>query len=246
MIADPEWLDVGGRALRVVRLAAGADCAAVAASLAAADLPIEVPVVVLVGGAGGLAPDDADACLHAFELALVPVVEAVGAVLVDGGTNSGIMALVGFARRRVGGCRPYVGVAAEGTVRWPGVGGTRPDAADLEPHHTHIIRVPGDQWGDETPWLSRVASALAGSTPSVTVLANGGEVAYDDVGQSLAADRQVLVLSGTGRTAQQLVAAREGREADSRALALSASPLLNVVTADPAEVREALTAALSK
>ncbi|MGH3995926.1 MAG: hypothetical protein ACRDTJ_00495, partial [Pseudonocardiaceae bacterium] len=139
---------------------------------------------------------------------------------------------------------PRVGVVSEGTVRWPGRPAAREDAADLEPHHTHIVAVPGDEWGDEVPWLSAVAGALAGPAPSVTVLANGGAIAYHDVGHSLAASRPVLVLSGTGRTAEDISTARAGRPADPRAAQAAASTLLTTVPPDPRAVHAALATAL--
>lgn len=41
--------------------------------------------------------------------------------------------------------------------------------------------------GDAAPWISRAATCLAGSAPSVTVLVNGGDIAYKDATFSLEA-----------------------------------------------------------
>jgi len=64
-------------------------------------------------------------------------------------------------------------VAAEGTVHIPG-GAANPDAAELERHHTHFVLVPGNEWGDESPWLADVADTLAAGEPSVTIVASSG------------------------------------------------------------------------
>jgi hypothetical protein len=64
----------------------------------------------------------------------------------------------------------------------------------LEPNHTHVVVVPGADWGDEVPWLSAVAATIAGDAPSITLLANGGEIVYRDGQASLAAGRRAFVL----------------------------------------------------
>src|SRR5450432_360755 len=123
-----------------------------------------------------------------------------GAAVVDGGTDSGVMRVIGQAHHTAGASFPLVGVAAEGTVVLPGAR-PAPDAGTLDPHHTLVILVPGDTWGDESRWLSRVAAAIADGRPSVTLVVNGGELTYGDIEHSLEARRPVIVLAGTGRTA---------------------------------------------
>ena len=171
------------------------------------DLPPHRPVLVLVGGAGYLENEDA---LESLFTALARVAEEVGAIVVDGGTDAGVMCLMGRARAATRGTFPLVGVAPRGRVRLP----DEPPAADddrvpVEPHHTHLILVPGNAWGDESPYLARVATLLAGNAPSVTVLVNGGEVARQDVEHSLAEGRPVIVVAGTGRLADELAAAAD-------------------------------------
>jgi hypothetical protein len=86
---------------------------------------------------------------------------------------------------------------------------------------------------------------LAGSAPSVTVLVNGGQIAYSDVRHSVQAGRPVCVISGSGGTADVLVAALAGASADRRAAALVTSGLIRAVPMDEeAAVAELLTAAL--
>ena len=47
--------------------------------------------------------------------------------------------------------------------------------------------MPGTSWGDEAPWIARLASTIAAGRPSVTVLLNGGEIAWTDAAESVAA-----------------------------------------------------------
>jgi hypothetical protein len=53
---------------------------------------------------------------------------------------------------------------------------------------------------------------LAGLRPSLTLVAAGGEVTRLDVAQSLGARRPLLVIAGSGGTADQLARWRRGGE----------------------------------
>ncbi|MGY1683283.1 hypothetical protein [Geodermatophilus sp. SYSU D01176] len=206
------------------------------------------PVLALVGGAAGMDEARHGLVEEVFRCAVIPVVDGRGGAVVDGGTDAGIMRVIGRVRSACRAGFPLVGVAAEGTVAAPG--GAQPDdgnAADLEPHHTHVILVPGDSWGDESPWLAAVASAIAGGEPSATLVVNGGDITYADVEQSLAGGRPVLVLAGTGRTADAVAAAAAGETADARAVRIAASPLTHVIdVSDPELLARTLRAALRR
>jgi hypothetical protein len=187
------------------------------------------PTLVLVGGAGGLSATDLARLRPLFAEALVPLMQTLGGAVVDGGTDSGVMQLMGRARAEAAAEFPLVGVAAIGTVALPDAPGSGPEAAPLEPHHTQFILVPGSDWGDEAPWISRVASALAHGLPSLTVLVNGGEIAWQDVAHSVDAGRPVLALAGSGRTADLLARALRGEVVDERARPVMASGLVQAV-----------------
>jgi SLOG in TRPM, prokaryote len=205
------------------------------------------PTVVVVGGAGDLDEAGSDRLRPVFASGIVPVLDQYGAVGVDGGTLSGVMRLFGEARSVHAAAFPLVGVVAAGTVQLPGR--PAPEDADvvLEPHHTHFVIVPGDQWGAESPWIARTATVLAGSRPSITVLINGGEIAYSDVEHSVQAGRRVIVIAGSGRTADVIAAALAGTETDERAHSLAESGLVRSVSVDePAGLADLLAAALGE
>ncbi len=217
-----------------------------ARAVAALGLGPPRPVVAVVGGADGA--DDDDRVAEVVAGLLVPGIRAHRAIAVDGGTDSGVMRLLG--RARAGGAPfPLVGVAAEETVRFPGHAGSHPDAAPLEVHHTHFVLVPGDRWGDESDYLVHTVSALAGSLPSVTVLVNGGDITLADAARSVAAGRPVLVLGGSGRVADRLAAAAADPAGcgDPRLAAMARSSLVRILdVTDPAAVRHALAAVLGR
>jgi len=186
------------------------------------------PVVAVVGGAAGLDDAPVDSLEAVFAGPVAAVIRRFGAIAVDGGTDTGVMGMLGRAQPAAP-AFPLVGVAATRMVRGPGRG----TGETLEPHHTHFVLVPGAAWGDEAAYLARVATLLAGPAPSVTILANGGEIAFDDCRFSLAEGRPVLVLAGTGRTADRIAAAAADPAGcrDERAVTLALSPLVRVVDA---------------
>lgn len=189
------------------------ESAGLGAALAALGLEGHRPVLVLVGGAAGLDPDLHEPLFNLFRT-LMPVLTAAGALVVDGGTKSGVMALMGEAALGTG--LPLLGVAARGTLRLPGEGTEdltgADEGADPDPGHGRFLLVPGTEWGDESPWIAAVASFLAGDRPSLTLVVGGGEVTARDLREGLNLGRPALILAGTGGTADAVAAGlRAGR-----------------------------------
>ena len=221
----------------VARVRGDADLSRAVRSLG---IGVSRPVLVVVGGADGMS-DGALATVEHALTGIAPLLDRWNVVVVDGGTDSGVMRLAGQVREARSARFPLVGVVAEGTVVLPGKE-PRPGSSQLEPRHTHVILVPGDQWGDESPWLSRVAAVIASGHPSVTLVGNGGDITYADVEQSLQDGRPVIVLAGTGRAADSIAAAAaNGGEDGSRAASIARSAEVTVV---PAGDTEALRATL--
>ncbi|MFY9918748.1 MAG: hypothetical protein WAL26_10155 [Mycobacterium sp.] len=208
------------------------DPAALQAAVSALGLDPPRPTVTVVGGAGGIDEAGLENLRSLFLSGIVPVLQQYNAAAVDGGTLSGVMRLIGEARAQLGASFPLVGVTAAGTVQLPGQP-ARPDVDTvLEPHHTHFIIVPGDEWGAESPWIADTTSVLAGGRPSVTVLINGGEIAYADVERSVQARRRVVVVAGSGRTADTIAVALVGEISDERAERLAGTGLIDTVPLD--------------
>jgi hypothetical protein len=130
-------------------------------------------------------------------------VDELDAQVVDGGTDVGVMRLLGRARFELGLGFPLIGVAARGNVVVPGTR-SEPGAVPLEPNHSHFLFVAGDGWGRESPWIARLAGELADSGLSVTLLVHGGEISWSDVAESIAHGRRVVVLAGSGGAASAL------------------------------------------
>ena len=167
------------------------------------------PALVLVGGAGGLEPD-LHAPLLALFRALIPTLRELGAVVVDGGTRSGVMALMGQAA--AGSDLHLLGVVAVGTVRLPGQAehDVHEDRPELDPNHDRFLLVPGTAWGDESPWIAAVATALAPAGASLTLVVGGGKVTALDLREGLRHGRSALIVAGSGGTADAIATYLQG------------------------------------
>lgn len=188
------------------------------------------PVLVVVGGASGMEEEHSAGLGALFADVLAPLAERLRATVVDGGTDTGVMRLMGAARAAGSHTFPLVGVVVDELADRGGE--VRADAAALEPHHTHFVLVPGSEWGEEAPWLARLASVVADGLGSATIVVNGGEITLKDVAYSVQAGRVVVALKGTGRTADAITAALEGDPAaDSRVRALAESGSVRAVAA---------------
>ncbi len=243
----------------------GAPATAVGGALAAIGLSGPRPVLILVGGAASLDGGVAARLLPLFA-GLVPLLDRLGAAVIDGGTPFGVMALMGAARQGAAGGFPLIGIAPRGRVAGPAVippggqggssaiaqttaslapsplagegwgeGSVRLDQAEVEvpmvgpnapltgstsrqdqgeveprvtldPHHSHFLLVPGERWGDESPWLTAAAECLADGRGTLMLVAGGGEVTRWDVLHRLRQRGRVLALAGSGGTADALVA----------------------------------------
>ena len=165
------------------------------------------PVIVLIGGS--IDKHEADATQHAIQV-IAKVAEDMQAVILCGGTDMGVMAEVGRIRKQSQYKFPLIGIAPEKLVTWTdGPHSTKflwwgTQRWLLEPHYSNFILVPGNEFGDESPWIVDAATIFSKGHHAVTILINGGEVSRKDIDLSLGMGRPVLALSRTGRLADEL------------------------------------------
>ena len=178
-----------------------------AVALSAIGLRENHPVLVVIGGASLISEEDLQRLQRLFREVLAPLAQELGLIVADGGTDAGVMRLMGNAREEISGTFPLVGVSPDGLVKLPDDGNISTELTDLESHHTHFFLVPGDQWGDESRWLAEIASQMAGHYPSVTVLINGGSIALVDARENLRVHRPLVVIEGSGRLADEIAEA---------------------------------------
>ncbi len=166
------------------------------------------PTLLVIGGASNMTPESQAKLIQFFNNALAILSERLGITVLDGGTDAGVIHMMGQARYHVSGQFNLVGVAPLNRVIFPVDEMPLPASDDenyppveLEPHHTHFFLVPGENWGSESRWLARFSSVLAGHFPSMTLLINGGQVSLKDLKLNLEFGRQVTIIAGSGRLA---------------------------------------------
>ncbi|MGC8947325.1 MAG: hypothetical protein ACP5N6_14345 [Anaerolineae bacterium] len=199
-----------GRAARVVRASPQVSPDAL---LAALDLGFPRALVVLCGGAGGMSQREIEAVRPLIVDGLARLAAQEQIAILDGGTNSGVMALVGEGAAHHGLTAPLIGVCPAAKVSWPG--NPNPLAeAELEPHHSHFVLTPGNEFGAESRYLYALAEALGARVPSLALLINGGRLALQEALLNVRQCRPLVVFKGSGRVADVVAGAREAGSSD--------------------------------
>lgn len=160
-------------------------------------IPHPKPVIVLVGGASGIGWLDKFPMRRAIGI-ITKLAEETQSVVLDGGTQAGIMKEIGKQRKKRQYSFPLVGVVFDSLI-------IKEDPKTiLDPNHTNFFLIPGDDWGDESAWISKIATSIAGNNKSITILVNGGNISRTDVEYSLLENRPVFIMRGTGRLADEI------------------------------------------
>lgn len=160
-------------------------------------IPHPETVIVLVGGAGGIGWLDKFPMRKAIGI-VARLAEETHSVVIDGGTQAGIMTEIGKQRKRNKFSFPLIGVVFDSLLM------REEPQSILDPNHTHFFLIPGEDWGDESEWISKIATTIAGDRKSITILVNGGKISRTDVEYSLLEDRPTFVMRGTGRLADEI------------------------------------------
>jgi hypothetical protein len=191
-----------GRQAVAVRAAVEVNPADLAEAL---ELPTPTPTLLLSGGAGGMSEEEFERLSTLFA-SMGEVLAGEDVTVIDGGTDSGVMALMGRALADAGRTAPHVGVLPAHAEGWPG--GPRGEEM-LDPHHSHFVLLESDEWGAESELLCELTNYLAAGAPSLVVLVNGGEIAIKDLGYHVQYRREIVVFAGSGRLADEI--ARQAR-----------------------------------
>ncbi len=171
--------------------------------LKALALPPARGVLLLHGGAARLPQALEPQLRDLFLRGLAPFLAHTGFTVLDGGTQTGVMALLGETCARLGIPNPRVGVCPAALVTWP-QGPQGHERVPLEPHHTHFVLTPGETWGSETPHLFGLAQELSVGAPALALLVDGGEGTLREVLYNVRQGRPLLVVRGSGRLADAL------------------------------------------
>ena len=174
-------------------------------------LPTPRGLLILNGGTARLEPERERRLAQTLQEGLACVVGQERLTVITGGTDAGIFQVFGAGLGRWGRTAPCIGVSVAALVTWPG----KPTGdAPLEPHHSHFVLVEGEHWGDETETMYGLAAELGRQCPSVVIFAGGGEITIHEMQMSVALGWPLVLLAGSGRATDQVLAARSGLAVD--------------------------------
>ncbi|TDN38641.1 hypothetical protein A8B98_22665 [Hymenobacter sp. UV11] len=184
-------------------------------------------ILVLAGGAKNLDNALISNLTLIFKKALASAAAEAGAIIIDGGTHAGVMALMGESVASQGFRSTLLGVAPAGLVTYPGGPVT---GVVLEPNHSHFVLVDGAEWGSETKTMYQLVATLAaregsgsppanpraaakrGNVPTVVFLVGGGAIALNEIVEAVRQHHLIIVLEGSGGLADILAAAWPNRD----------------------------------
>ncbi|MHC4544367.1 MAG: hypothetical protein ACYTDW_00735 [Planctomycetota bacterium] len=208
-----------GNRARLVAPAAGTPAASVLKTL---EIGQPKALIMIAGGAGGLDEALKPHLLELFSKGIAPAAADIDALTIDGGTQAGVMAMMGEGVAETGRNSILLGVAPAGKVTYPGgpANGSIEDGAPLDSNHSHFVLVESDEWGGETKTMYELAEELSKEIPLLTILINGGEVARHEILQSVCHGWAIIVIEGTGRLADEIaIAVREKTKPSSEEMA---------------------------
>jgi hypothetical protein len=166
----------------------------------ALQLPEPSGVLLLAGGAGRIPQELMGRLAPLFSTIAGALVEA-GTTVIDGGTQAGVMKLIGEALAKAGRTAPHIGVL-------PAYAEVDPSGEHaeqiLEPNHSHFVLIESEQWGIESKTISELVTHLSSRAPSLVLLVNGGEIALQDIEWNINDGREVIVLGGSGRLCDEI------------------------------------------
>jgi hypothetical protein len=169
-------------------------------------VPAGPATTLVINGETSADPDwDEDQVRHALRAAIELLASRPGPVILSGGTDAGIFRLLGEVVSTMEFSGPVIGVAPRGKIY-------REHGTPIEPHHSVVLLVDVEAWGEETSTLITLSRLLAARGPIVAVIAGGGDHTRVEVAAHQQAGTPVILLRGTGRLADELVAtAQPGR-----------------------------------
>lgn len=169
------------------------------------------PCLFISGGAGNMSDEDIAKTRMIMDDGVAKFASEHGITVIDGGTESGVMQMIGEARRNHGYSFPLIGVAPLGKIKYPGKINLKSEA-ELDSNHSHFVLVNSDDWGGESQTIIDLTRRICGKKKehALGILINGGKIAQQDIYLATAkGDHKIpiLVLEGSGRFAEELATA---------------------------------------
>jgi hypothetical protein len=213
---------------------------------AALNLPPSSRLLLISGGAGNI-PEAISTRLINLFAEVGRLVRDDSITVIDGGTEAGVMKMMGQALRQAGADVTHIGVCPA----YADADGNGTPAEDgLDPNHSYFVLVESSTWGDEVEVMYRLAAHLSANIPSVAMLINGGGISLQEVEKNVEQGREIVVIVGSGRLADEIAKAvlndkRPGRDRVAEVIRKGRLTFFNL-EAPPERLAEILKARLTK
>ncbi len=192
--------------------------------VATLDLEPQRTVILIIGGADGIDEKLTPRLIQLFGRGIARAAADANAVIIDGGTQAGVMAMMGQGVADREFKSSLIGVAPIGLVTYPG--SATPADTNLDPNHSHFVLVEGNEWGAELATIFSLTKTLTRSSPGVVILASGGSNSRGEVLQAVRQRLPLIVVEGSGGLADEIAAAWRAKPA------LPDNPILAEIIAD--------------
>ena len=193
----------GNRALAVIppRNALATDL------VGALDIQKSGSLIMIAGGAARMDERDHANLIRLFSDGIAHIAAAHHALVIDGGTQSGVMELMGQGVSQQSQRPSLLGISPIENIIYPGktLPRSTTELTPLDPNHSHFVLVDSNEWGGETETMYELAEVYSQSCPSVAILINGGAIAKNEVLYNVRQNRPIIVIEGSGRLADEIV-----------------------------------------
>ena len=192
--------------------------------------PLPKGIICISGGATQFPSNTIPRMTELIESSIAPLVYEHSLLVIDGGTEAGIMQITGKVLRKFKHLNPIMqanfqmqhsdfedlplmGFVPEAKVKYPGALPSPKRDILLDPNHTYFVLVRGVQeWGKEVECMFTFLDYLAKdeNLPAIHVIANGGRITIMEAYYSVQQGRDIIILEGSCRAPKVIVAAING------------------------------------
>lgn len=175
------------------------------------------PLLIMISGGASvtrIGKQDQERLSDLFTVGIANAALHLGATIVDGGTDAGVMQMMGRGVAAYDHRSVLVGVVPDAKVSYPNksISGSAEAGIALERNHSHFVLVRGEEWGSETETMYSLAKELANGMPVLTMLAGGGNYCKKEVLQAVQNGWSIIVIEGSGGFADRLALLWRQRE----------------------------------
>lgn len=169
-------------------------------------IPQPKAVIMIAGGASKMGEHVRPDLSQLFTDGIAQVAASNEALIVDGGTQAGVMALIGQGVSKQPRRPILLGISPAENVTYPGksMHGSGSEVVPLDPNHSHFVLVESNEWGGETATMYELAKVFSQGCPSVAILINGGAITKNEVLYNVRQGRPIIIIERSGRLADEV------------------------------------------